>query len=91
MDLLALGKGNRLLISGVNQATSKNSLRRRFSKHRKLFACCVDLDHLAFNTRSNAAQSARWARAHKFKSLILVTSTFHMPRSLAEFQTPCKG
>ncbi len=85
INLLALGKGQRLLISGVNSTTSKNSLRRMFKGHDAMFTCCVDLDRKALNTRGNAAHSARWARRHNFKSLILVTSTYHMPRVLAEF------
>lgn len=85
INLLARGKGKRLLISGVNTTTSKNDLRRMFNGHDKIFACCVDLDHQALNTRGNAAYSAQWVSGHKFKSLILVTSTYHMPRTLAEF------
>jgi len=85
INLLALGKGKRLLISGVNATTSKNSLRRMFKGHDAMFGCCVDLDRQALNTRGNAAHSANWARRHNFKSLILVTSTYHIPRTLAEF------
>ena len=48
------------------------------------FACCVDLDHLALNTIGNAIETKRWAREQRAKSLIVVTSDFHMPRALAE-------
>lgn len=91
INLLARGKGKRLLISGVNTTTSKNDLRRMFSGHDKFFACCVDLDHQALNTRGNAAYSAQWISRHNFKSLILVTSTYHMPRALAEFSNSMPG
>ena len=52
--------------------------------HRSVFACCVDLDYRALNTIGNAEQTRRWARQHGFRSLLVVTSTYHMPRTLAE-------
>ena len=47
-------------------------------------SCCVDLDRSAVNTRSNAAETRRWARERGFKSLIVVTSNYHMPRAIVE-------
>src|SRR5207302_1218682 len=38
----------------------------------------------AVNTRSNAAETRRWARERGFKSLIVVTSNYHMPRATVE-------
>jgi hypothetical protein len=49
-----------------------------------LLSCCVDLDRSAVNTRSNAAETRRWARDRGFKSLIVVTSNYHMPRAIVE-------
>jgi uncharacterized SAM-binding protein YcdF (DUF218 family) len=49
-----------------------------------LLSCCVDLDRSAVNTRSNAAETQRWARERGFKSLIVVTSNYHMPRAIVE-------
>ena len=46
--------------------------------------CCVDLDRSAVNTRSNAAETRRWVRERGFKSLIVVTSNYHMPRAIVE-------
>jgi uncharacterized SAM-binding protein YcdF (DUF218 family) len=46
--------------------------------------CCVDLDRSAVNTRSNAVETRRWARERGFKSLIVVTSNYHMPRAIVE-------
>jgi uncharacterized SAM-binding protein YcdF (DUF218 family) len=36
------------------------------------------------NTRSNAAETRRWAHERGFKSLIVVTSNYHMPRAIVE-------
>ncbi|HXI86646.1 MAG TPA: YdcF family protein, partial [Parvularculaceae bacterium] len=38
----------------------------------------------ARSTEGNAREVRDWARAHGFKSLILVTSDYHMPRALLE-------
>jgi uncharacterized SAM-binding protein YcdF (DUF218 family) len=49
-----------------------------------LFACCIDIDHSAINTIGNAIETRRWASEHGFRSLVVVTSAYHMPRALAE-------
>ncbi len=46
--------------------------------------CCVDLDRTAVNTTTNATETRRWVRERGFKSLIVVTSNYHMPRAMAE-------
>lgn len=83
-QLLAQGKGKRLLISGVNRATGKNQLRAAVGADPKLFNCCVDFDYEALDTIGNATQSAQWLDNHRFGSAILVTNNYHMPRSLLE-------
>lgn len=84
LELLAGGHGQRLLISGVHRTTSSGEIARLVPRYRRLIDCCVDLDHSAVNTVGNAAETRRWAEALRFKSLILVTSNYHMPRSMAE-------
>ena len=82
--LLEQGAGKRLLISGVDQATSKETLKHLVHGGPR-FDCCADLDYAAEDTRGNAQETADWARAHDFHRLILVTARYHMPRSLQEF------
>ena len=84
LELLAAGRGQRLLITGVNPATRAREISRLMPEHRRWFSCCVDLDHSATNTIGNAIETRRWAKARGFKSLIVVTSNFHMPRAMAE-------
>lgn len=84
MELLARGRGGRLLITGVNEKTSKEEIARQRPDLRLFFSCCVDLDYRALNTIGNAEQTRNWAREHRFRSLIVVTSSYHMPRTLAE-------
>jgi uncharacterized SAM-binding protein YcdF (DUF218 family) len=84
MELLAGGYGKRLLISGVHPTNAVSDISRSLSENQSLLACCVDLDRSAVNTRSNAAETRRWARERGFKSLIVVTSNYHMPRAIVE-------
>jgi uncharacterized SAM-binding protein YcdF (DUF218 family) len=84
MELLAAGYGKRLLISGVHPTNDVGDISRTLPDNHKLLNCCVDLDRSAINTRSNAAETRRWARERGFKSLIVVTSNYHMPRAIVE-------
>jgi uncharacterized SAM-binding protein YcdF (DUF218 family) len=82
--LLEKGAGKRLLISGVDPETDKETL-RRISNGAARFNCCADLGYAAEDTRGNADEAAEWAREHDFHSLIVVTARYHMPRALQEF------
>jgi uncharacterized SAM-binding protein YcdF (DUF218 family) len=84
LELLASGRGKRLLITGVNTGTTTTDIARQTVDYNKWLNCCVDLDYEALNTLGNAVQARRWALEHGFTSLIVVTSAYHMPRALAE-------
>jgi uncharacterized SAM-binding protein YcdF (DUF218 family) len=84
MELLASGYGQRLLISGVHPTSAASDISRFLNENRSYLNCCVDLGHSAINTRSNAAETRRWAHDRGFRSLIVVTSNYHMPRAIAE-------
>jgi uncharacterized SAM-binding protein YcdF (DUF218 family) len=81
--LLAEGRGKRLLISGVNRATTRHDLYRKSGLSTTLFER-VDVGYAAHDTSGNAEETKAWAAAHGFSRLIIVTSSYHMPRSLAE-------
>ena len=84
MELLAAGYGKRLLISGVHPTNAASDISRTLPDNHSLLGCCVDLDRSAVNTRSNAAETRRWVKDRGFKSLIVVTSNYHMPRAIVE-------
>lgn len=86
VHLLSDGAGKRLLISGVNPATTGNHIRLLTRSSDDLFGCCVDIGHDALDTSGNARETARWIKSRGFKSIILVTNNYHMPRSLAELR-----
>ena len=84
LGLLKSGKGKRLLISGVHPSADSDDLQAATGGDRKLFSCCVDIDHAALDTIGNAEESAKWVRSHDYGKVILVTNNYHMPRSLLE-------
>lgn len=84
VELLASGRGRRLLITGVHQSTSSSELARGVPDYERLFACCIDLDRAARNTIGNAVETRRWTLGRGFRSLVVVTSSYHMPRAMAE-------
>lgn len=86
LALLDQGRARRLLISGVHPETSALDIARATDRRRALFSCCVDLGRTAANTTGNAREAQRWAARRQVKSLIVVTSAYHMPRSLLEMR-----
>lgn len=85
LKLLDEGRASRLLISGVNpQVTSTDLANLVGGDVRDALACCVDLGRQAIDTVGNAAETRDWVQAHGFSSLIVVTSDYHMPRSMTE-------
>ncbi|MCR4282400.1 MAG: YdcF family protein [Bauldia sp.] len=85
LRLLADRRASRLLISGVNPAVSPAALAGTIGPDLEaMLACCVDLGHTARDTIGNAAETRAWVEDQGFTSLIVVTSAYHMPRSLAE-------
>src|ERR1700730_13499207 len=74
LQLLAEGRANRLLISGVNPAVTRQALAATVSDGlRRVLDCCVDLDHQAQDTIGNAVSTREWADQRGFSSLIVVT------------------
>ena len=85
LSLMEAGAGKRLFVSGVHQSVSGERLRRLWPGHDALFTCCIDLDYRARNTRENIAETRDWVRKQGFRSVLLVTASYHMPRAALEF------
>ena len=83
-NLLRRGKGERLLISGVNEHTSLEAIKSLVILPDIKAECCIDLDYAAQDTIGNARETASWAQALGYEHIILVTSAYHMPRAEIE-------
>lgn len=87
LKLLSEGHAEKLLITGVSTGTSANDIVKKFPDFRSSIECCVELGYKAQNTAGNADETLTWIKTHGLhKSLIIVTSNYHMPRTLIEMQ-----
>jgi uncharacterized SAM-binding protein YcdF (DUF218 family) len=89
--LLEEGKAKRLLVSGVNRQVTRKDIQALTDADDATYQCCVDLGFEAETTLGNAQETAAWAKAKRFDSLIVVTSDYHMPRSLLELKGALPG
>lgn len=87
VELLLAGKGDRLLISGVDRSVDRKQFREIIEVPAAVYDCCVILGFDAENTVGNAQEIAAWSRSKNFKTLIVVTSDYHMARSLLEIRS----
>jgi uncharacterized SAM-binding protein YcdF (DUF218 family) len=90
-QLLDQGKARRLLISGVYKGATRADVKDVARGIGKEWDCCVDLGFHAENTRGNARETAGWVRYHDYRSLIVVTADYHMPRALLELRAAMPG
>lgn len=86
LELLSQGRAKRLLISGVHPGTSQKQIAASTEVDEELFECCVDLDRIAMNTIGNAYETSDWVSRFGFRSLLVVTSAYHLPRASLELR-----
>ena len=84
--LLESDAAKRLLITGVYPGTTKEQLKTLAHGGRR-FDCCADVGYSAEDTHGNAQEAANWTHRHGFNRILLVTASYHMPRSLREFSS----
>lgn len=70
-----------LLISGVNKQVPPNEILRMVPPH---LTDKITLGYLAETTAENAIETTNWIRQKNINSILLVTSFYHMPRSIFE-------
>ena len=83
VSLLEQGRASKLLISGVNKLVKSDSFLGNITPE---IRSKIDLGYQATTTEENALETADWVYKNQVKSVVLVTSFYHMPRSLLEFQ-----
>lgn len=90
-ELLAAKMADKLLVSGVDKGVQMDEVLAAAGLTSAELNCCVTLGYMAEDTGSNAIESAVWIRTNKLSSIRLVTSSYHMPRSLLEFRATVPG
>lgn len=84
-----------MLISGVGKATEMNQLLQKQKlppeQIKILDHSKIAVGRKAINTVGNARETADWVAQNNVKSIILVTSNYHMPRSMVEFKKHIPG
>lgn len=91
VKLLEVGKGRRLLVSGVNPDATRKDIKDVSKATQRMYDCCVDLGFKAEDTRGNAQETAAWSRSHGYTELLVVTADFHMPRAILELRGAMPG
>jgi uncharacterized SAM-binding protein YcdF (DUF218 family) len=86
LDLLGSGRAQKLFISGVNPHVHRLELMRVNGHADDQDLSRIVIGHAADNTLGNARETADWMRQQGYRSLRLVTSWYHMRRSLVEFE-----
>ncbi len=86
VSLLQRGYGRRLLISGAHPSTTPGQIRKVTQSPAGLFECCIDIGYDALDTIGNANETSRWIHDRGYKSVLVVTNNYHMPRSLFELR-----
>lgn len=82
-DLLKHGFGPQLIIVGQDNAQEIDQVR---AEHPASFACCVKVDQRSKSTAEDAQLAAHLLRSSHPNSVLLVTSSFHVPRARVELQ-----
>lgn len=85
IELLAMGKGEKLFVSGVYRGVDVHELLAVGQRAPGDLECCIILGYSADNTRGNARETADWMAAEGYQSMWLVTANYHMQRSQLEF------
>lgn len=91
LDLLRRHQAKRMLVTGVAPGVGAADLAREYHVPAAVFACCVDLGSEAVDTRSNAGETATWVREHRYTTVRLVSSDWHLPRARMELTAALGG
>lgn len=81
LSLLKNRFGRRILFAGQD-----NSEELKYVAANPSLACCIDFDSTSKNTVEDAIVVQRWVLARRVRSLILVTTDYHVPRAMIELR-----
>lgn len=87
VSLLGEGLAKRVFVSGVHPDADTEAILRTAGLVDPSLAERIESGHGARDTAGNAEETAAWIHGHGFRSLRLVTASYHMPRSLLELRS----
>ena len=82
--VLARGWVRHVLVAGVDSEVRPREFAAEYKVPGKMLACCITLDQVSVDTRTNAREAAAWIMTHKVHSVRLITSDWHMRRAAWE-------
>ena len=85
LALLEAGRAKKLFVSGVYHGVDVATLLQLSQTAPRDLACCIALGYAADDTTGNASETAVWMAENRYRSMLLVTANYHLPRSLLEF------
>ncbi len=91
LAVLKAGEAERMLVSGVDPEVRPQEFAAQFGVSPREMACCITLGFAAVDTRSNAAETAKWVAQNEVRSLRLVTTDWHMRRAAGELDRTLPG
>ena len=83
LALIEAGAAKRMLVTGAAPGVTRRELARAYG-HGATIACCVDIGREAMDTRGNADETVAWVSTHDYRTVLLVTSDWHMRRAELE-------
>ena len=91
LEVLHLGWARHVLVAGVDSEVRPREFAAEYEVTGQTMACCVTLDQVSVDTRTNAREAAAWIAAHKAHSVRLITSDWHMRRAAWELGQAAPG
>lgn len=90
LDLLARDQASRMLVSGADRRVRPAELAELYGIAPAVLAR-IDLGRSAVDTRSNAIETRRWIVRHRYRSIRLITTDWHMSRARFELRQVMRG
>lgn len=84
LTLLGQHKADAMLVTGVDPEVKPDEFAAEYRVSAPTMQCCVTLGFAAVDTRGNAAETAAWVAHHRYRTLRVVTTDWHMRRAAGE-------
>ncbi|PKP65850.1 MAG: hypothetical protein CVT87_01620 [Alphaproteobacteria bacterium HGW-Alphaproteobacteria-9] len=91
LEVLDQGLAAKMLVSGVDPEVRPGEFAAEFGVAPEQMECCITLGFAAVDTRSNAAETAKWVAQNEVTSIRLVTTDWHMRRAAGEVERTLPG